>query len=360
MQKSNIALSRSRRSQSVLMAVATAFFLLTQASAQGSEPKLQENAPDRYIVEKGDTLWSIAGKFLKEPWRWPEIWRMNQEQLKNPNRIYPGNVIVLDRSATPARLVLADTVKLSAQVRTEPLPQDAIPPIPAKQIEPFLSQPLVIEAGGLDNAPRIVATQENRVNLGPGGIAYAVGVGDDPKVVWQVYRAGKSLIDPETKATLGTEAVYLGAARVRRGGDPATLEIVSSIREISRGDRLIAAGPLNINLYVPHPPAKMIRGRIVGMYDGLATSESGPNSVVAISRGRRDGVESGHVLAIMRSGSIVADPEAQVSRDKAPSFALPDERYGLLFVFRVFEAVSYALVMESTRPVAPGDIVQTP
>ena len=361
MQKSNIATNAHRHSGFLAPVVfALGISLATNAVAQATDIKLQENAPDRYIVEKGDTLWSIAGKFLKDPWRWPQIWQMNQDQLKNPNRISPGNVIVLDRTVTPARLVLGNTVRLSPQVRTEDSTEAAIPPIPPRIIEPFLTQPLVIERGGLDKAPRIVATEENRVHLGSGGIAYAVGVGTDTKVTWQIYRPGRALVDPETKSVLGTEAVYLGTGRVTRPGDPATIEIVSSKQEISSGDRLVAAGPVTINQYVPRAPTVFLKGRIIGMYDGLPTSETGKNSVVTISRGKRDGVEEGHVLAVLRAGSVVPDREATVSRDSAPTFSLPAERYGLLMIFRVFDAVSYALVMESTRPVSPGDVVQTP
>jgi len=285
---------------------------------------------------------------------------MNQEQLRNPNRIFPGNVIVLDRSSSPARLVLGETARLKPQVRTESSGEQAIPPIPPRTIEPFLTQPLVIEAGGLDKAPRFVATEENRVNIGPGGIAYAVGISAEQKGTWQIYRPGRALVDPDTRAVLGTEAVFLGTGRATKDGNLATLEIVSARREISSGDRLIAAGPARINQYVPRAPAVFLKGSVIGMYGGLPTSETGPNSIVAINRGKRDGIEEGHLLAMLRAGTSVADREAPVSRDAAPRFALPAERYGLLMIFRVFDAVAYALVMESSRPVAPGDIVQTP
>ncbi len=364
MQKSSIAIGRSSPRGIWCWLVPSLVALCVGVSAQAAAPvgdvQIKEGAPDRYIVEKGDTLWGIAGKFLKDPWRWPQIWRMNQDQLKNPNLIFPGNVIVLDRSATPAKLVLGETVRLIPRVRTESVAESAIPAIPPRIIEPFLSQPLVIEADGLENAPRIVATEENRVNLGTGGVAYAVGVGSDKTATWQIYRPGRTLIDPDTKTVLGTEAVYLGTGRVTREGSPATIQIITARQEITSGDRLIAAGPIRVKQYVPHAPSAFVQGKIIGMYDGLPTSESGPNSVVAIGRGKRDGLEEGHVLAILRAGTNVVDREAPVSSGSAPTFALPAERYGLLFVFRVFDAVSYGLVMESKRPVAPGDIVQTP
>ena len=331
----------------------------TPVWAQG-EVKLTDNAPDRYIVEKGDTLWGIAARFLKEPWRWAEIWRLNKDQIKNPNRIYPGDVIVLDRSRTPPQLVLGQTVVLSPKIRAEPISGDAIPAIPPRMIEPFLTRPLVIELDGLEKAPRIVATQENRVHLGPGAVAYVSGFADSKEVIWQIFRPGRALIDPDSQRTLGHEAVYLGTARLTRGGEPATIEIITTAQEISTGDRLIPAGAPAIDQYIPRAPSVFLQGRIIGLYDGLATSEGGKYSVISLNIGRRNGIENGHVLGVLRSGASIPDPQSSLSRDAAPRITLPNERYGLLFVFRTFEAVSYALVMESTRPITAGDIVQTP
>jgi hypothetical protein len=328
--------------------------------AQG-ELKLQDNAPDRYIVEKGDTLWGIASKFLKDPWRWPEIWRLNQDQIRNPHRIYPGDVIVLDRTKSPAQLAVSGgTIKLAPQVRVEPLPEQAIPSIPPKFIEPFLSQPLVIEEGGLQQAPRIVGTQEGTVYLGAGNVAYVSGIGESKEANWQIFRQGRPLVDPDTNKTLGFEAIFLGTARVLSLGEPATMRIVTSTQEISQGDRLIPAGPAVMNQYAPHPPKSFVSGRIIAVLGGLVNSEGGKNSIVSINKGSLDGLEMGHVLAIMRTGATIPDPQSALSRDYAPQIRLPDERYGLAFVFRVFGSVSYALIMDSSRPVVPGDFVRTP
>lgn len=341
--------------------IAVLAFLLAGAYAWAqSDIKLSENPPDRYIVQKGDTLWGIAGKFLKEPWRWGEIWRMNKEQIRNPHRIYPGNVVVLDRSGTSPQLALEPTLKLSPQVRAEPLDTDAIPAIPAGAIEPFLTKPLVIEQDGLQNAPRIVATEENRVHLGPGAKAYVSGLGQSTETTWQIFRPGRALIDPDSNQTLGFEAIYLGTGRIIRQGEPATMQIVTTAQEISQGDRMVPAGAPVINQYVPRAPATMVKGRIISLYDGLATSEGGKYSIISVNRGRRDGIELGHVLAVLRTGALIPDPQSTLSRDRAPMIKLPDERYGVVFVFRTFDAVSYALVMDSSRPVTPGDVVQTP
>jgi LysM domain-containing protein len=341
------------------------------AWAQG-ELKMQENAPDRYVVEKGDTLWGIAHRFLQDPWRWPEIWRFNEQQIRNPHRIYPGDVIVLDRSTNPPRLVLegGDAIKVSPQIYAQQVGAEAIPSIPARVIEPFLNQPLVIEQGGLDHAPRIIATEESRVNLGPGGIAYVMGIGESKQSNWQIFRPGRPLVDPDTGLTLGIEAIYLGMGRVVRSGEPATLQIVAAIQEIGAGDRLIALGTPISKEYAPRAPNKFVQARIISLYDRLPASEGGPSSIVSLNKGSRDGLENGHVLAIYRTGATVYPSAGTAYSSAAASYAsssasgppvkLPDERYGLLFVFRTFDAVSYALVMQSSRPVTSGDRVQTP
>src|SRR6267378_208452 len=334
--------------------------------------QVKDTAPDRYVVQRGDTLWSIATKFLKDQWRWPEIWRMNQEQIRNPHNISPGDVLVLDRSVSPPQLRLSDAgggrgvggaeegVKLLPRIYTQPLSSEAIPPISPKSIEPFLTQPLLIEEGGLDRAPRIIATEENRVNVGAGNVAYVSGFGGTDAPVWQIYRAGRPLVDPDNQRTLGFEAVFLGTARVTRSGDPATVQIVNSKKEISAGDRLIPAPPPTIPQYVPHAPSSVVSGRIIGLYDALATSVGGRDSIISINRGRRDGLELGHVLAVYRNVVIYDQKDYLKSRDRSPAIQLPPERYGLVFIFRTFDSVSYALVMESSRPVQGGDIVQNP
>lgn len=332
----------------------------TWVLAQG-EPKLQENAPDRYIVKKGDTLWSIAAKFLKDPWRWAEVWRLNQDQVKNPHRIHPGDVIVLNRAKTPPQLSVSSvTVKLSPRVRAEPLPDQPIPSIPLKNIEPFLSRPLVIEEGGLQKAPRIVGTQEGTVYLGAGGLAYVSGLGESKETNWQIFRQGHALVDPDTNKTLGFEAVFLGTARVVSLGEPATVRIISSAQEITQGDRMLPEGKPVESQYAPHAPKGFIGGRIIAVLGGLGSSEGGKNSVVSINKGSLQGLEMGHVLAIVRTGATIPDPQSTMSRDSAPQIRLPDEPYGLLFVFRVFDRVSYALVMDSSRPVVPGDLLRAP
>jgi len=323
------------------------------ALAQDAKPlQLADNAPDRHIVVPGDTLWSISGKFLKEPYRWPELWRMNKEQVKNPHRIYPGQVLVLDRSGADPQLRI-ENVKLSPKVYTEQTAQ-AIPSIPQSIIEPFLSKPRVLDENGLKDAPKIVAMQEDRVYVGPGGRIYVSGLKGASKL-WQVFRPAKPIIDPETKEPIGHEAFYLGTAKQIAEGDPATFNIVTAVQEIGVNDRLMPAVQTDIVNYVPHVPGQRIEGQVAAIYGGV--QESGRHSVVTLNRGANDGLEPGHVLAIYRNGGerVYRNEESVASTVK-----LPPERYGLIFVFRVFERISYALVMDVSRPVVVSDIVRTP
>lgn len=328
------------------------------AQAPNTPLAMKPDAPERYVVVPGDTLWSIAQRYTDSPWRWPELWNLNKDQIKNPHRIYPGNVIVLDRAR--GRLALSDTVKLSPRVRAESTAQTAVPSIPPAIIEPFLTRPLVIEPDGLDNAPTIVAAEESRVILENGNRAFVRGIGDSRETNWFVYRRGSPLVDPDTKTTLGYEAIYLGTARVVRSGEPAVIQLSSVTQEVGIGDKLVAAGKPEVPSYAPRAPASQIQGRIISLYGGgTQLGEAGNQSVIAINRGKSQGIEVGHVIALYRPGATVADA-SRSRRSAAAPLTLPNERYGIAFVFRVFDRVSYALVMNISKPVNKLDLVQNP
>ncbi len=337
--------------------------------AQAGVPlaELAPNAPDSYTVKRGDTLWDISKLFLRSPWRWPELWGMNLEQVRNPHLIYPGQILVLERVDGRARLRLAqavggepDTVKLSRRVREEALGDSAIPSIPMHLIAPFLNEAVVFDSNELAAAPRVVAAQEGRVMMSRGENAYVRGEIADLRD-WRVFREAVPLVDPTTNEVLGFEARYVGSAEyVRRGEDrprpdgkldlvPATFLITSVREEVGIGDRLAPAPTREFVSYAPHAPAQPIAGRIVSVYgDGL---NAGQNQIVALNRGRADGLEPGHVLALWRDGELVPDrTDAQ-----RPLLKLPDERHGSLFVFRTFERVSYALILSVREPVRRGD-----
>jgi hypothetical protein len=328
------------------------------AQAPRTPLALKPDAPDRYVVVPGDTLWSIAQRYTDSPWRWNELWNLNKDEIKNPHRIYPGNVIVLDRAR--GQLAVADTVQMSPRIRAESMARTAIPSIPPAMIEPFLVRPLVIEPDGLKNAPTIVAAEESRVILEAGSRAFVRGMGNSNETNWFVYRRGPALIDPETKTTLGYEANYLGSARVTRAGEPTVVVLTSVTQEVSIGDKLIAAGRPDIPTYAPSAPTAKIDGRIISLYGGgTKIGEAGNQSVIAINRGNAHGLVVGNVLALYRPGALVAEGPRYGGAANAP-LTLPNDRYGLAFVFRVFDRVSYALVMNITRPVNVQDIVQNP
>ena len=334
--------------------------------------KLAPDAPGTYVVVKGDTLWDISGRFLKEPWRWPEIWNMNREQIKNPHWIYPGDVIKLlfDANGNPylslANGERGENVRLQPRARVDALAFE-IPSIPSKVIAPFLSLPLVIEEGGLANAPRIVATEDGRVVVGAGNTAYAIGLQPSQGVKWQIYRPGKALTNGAGEI-LGYEAIYLGEAKVVRFGETSTIEILRSTQEIFRGDRLTPTTDAVVPSYSPRSPDKNVSGTIISLLNGVNTGAQ--YSIITVDLGKRDGMEVGHVMAILQKGATVStvDPLGQTKQTAASSdgtqigstVKLPDERNGLVFVFRVFDKVSYALVMSTRRPIQVGDVIQTP
>jgi len=332
---------------------------VTAVCASAADPlQLVDNPPDRHIVVKGDTLWDISGKFLKQPWRWPEIWQMNRDQIKNPHLIYPGDVVLLDMSSGSPRLRLgkkvgAGTGKLQPTVYSKPI-QQVVPSIPPNAIEPFISQPLVIEDGELNTGVKIVAMQEDRMLVGTGDSFYASGIPDASVEKWHVFRKGKPLKDPGTGKIIAYEAFFLGNARLVKPGEPALLRVSLAKEEIARGDRLIPAPEPEIISYVPHRPEQDVSARVLGIYGGLR--EGGANSVVALNVGKNDGMEIGHVVALYRK-RVSLDVDDSGRRTETP---VPDERYGLAFVFRVFNGVSYALVVESSKAVIVGDTARNP
>lgn len=334
--------------------ISTLILAVTAACAFAAEPPaLVDNPPDRHIVVPGDTLWGISKKFLKNPWQWPEVWRMNKEQIKNPHRIYPGDIVLLDRSGGNVRLTIAKPVRAQPQVYATPLSAE-ISSIPPNVIEPFISQPLVIEAEAHENVPRIIATQEDRVYIGQGDTAFVRGITDASVVKWHVFRPGKPLKDPETGNIIGHEAFFLGNAELLQPGEPAVIRIRSAKEEIGRGDRLVPAPPSNIIAYVPHEPTEKISGRVMSIYGGV--NEAGRHSVVSINRGSTQGLEVGHVVALYRNRVS----EGYDDDGRRVSTPIPEERYALAFVFRIFEKVAYALVMESSKSVIVGDAVRNP
>lgn len=332
-----------------------------QQVAQAGVPlsELADNAPDVYTVKSGDTLWDISRMYLKSPWRWPELWGMNLEQIRNPHLIFPGQILSLVKSGGRATLQVGQigpdgSLRLSPRVRASDLNRDGIPSIPLHLIEPFLNEAVIFESNQLESAPRIVGTQEGRVLLTRGDLAYVRGdIGSARN--FRVFREPRPLKDPTTGEVLGHEAFYLGTAEFTRKGSPTSGEIVpdtftvANVRQEMRvGDKLSPVPPREFINYAPRAPQKPIAGQIVSVYG--ESVNAGQNQIVSINKGRQDGVESGHVLALWRDGVRIAD-----KTDGGTRIKLPDERHGYLFVFRVFNRMSYALIVSVKEPVSAGD-----
>ncbi|MCR8957608.1 LysM domain-containing protein [Variovorax sp. CCNWLW225] len=359
-----------------------------QQTAQNGVPlsELAASAPDEYTVKPGDTLWAISRLYLLRPWRWPELWGMNINEIANPHRIYPGQVLYLDKTGGRARLTMrrgsggsADggTIKLSPRTRFDSLAGMALPTLNPSIIEPFLSEPIVVDADTLQSAPRIVAGNDSRVLLSRGDRAYARGNADTPLLEtpgplknFRVFRSATPLKDPGTGEILGYEAQYLGKAQLQRGESttvetqkdkdvitvvPASIDIIAAREEIRAGDRLLPEPPRQLLSYAPRAPSTQVEGRIISVY-GNAVQFAAQNQVVAINKGTRDGVDSGHVLAILKNGETILDRTGE----RKETIKLPNERIGLLMVFRPFEKVSYALVLEITDTPRAGDFLVNP
>ena len=356
--------------------------LIAPYVAGADEVQLKPDHPERYTVVKGDTLWDISNRFLKSPWMWPKIWKINQD-IKNPHLIYPGDVIVLRMvngqpelsvlrkeklTPTPSAAALpspaapapveapavADgrTAKLSPQVRSEPL-EAAIPTIPPNAILPFLSRPLAVQDDELEKAGYVTTGLDDRIALGNNSQFYARGLKDDKQEYYYIFRPGDAIRNPDTGELLGYEAIYLGDAERLEGGDPSKLVVTKVTQEIAPTDRLLAAPPkVSLPYYYPHPPKNQVEGRIVTALNAVA--EIGPYTIVGISLGTREGMEEGNVLRIMRHVGTSTDPVMD------ETYKLPDEESGLLMVFRTYDKMSYALVMTATRPIHLQDVVTTP
>ncbi|MDR2991095.1 MAG: LysM peptidoglycan-binding domain-containing protein [Burkholderiaceae bacterium] len=376
---------------------------------------LAPDAPQRYTVQRGDTLWHIAGLYLRSPWRWPELWGMNLQDIRNPHLIYPGQELYLDRTGgraiLRARQVVdgedGPTVRVSPRNRVEALDANPLPTLEPGLIEPFLTESLIVDDGAFKQAPRIVAVQgtdPDRMIAGMGDLAYVLGPQDKPVVLvpgrptdYQVFRETTPLKDPVSGDVLGYEAQYVGRAtlvhsqsdtahsnvgqqdqdqtlqttppesgNIIRDPDnakkahralpiPATFRIDSSHEEMRPGDRLLPTPQHGWRSYTPHAPDAPVDARVVKVFGDESVRYAGQNQIVVINKGLRDGIETGHVLMVLTAGRRIQD-----ATNGNAAVRLPDERNGLAMVFRPFERASYALIMNITQPVQAGDRLVNP
>lgn len=331
---------------------------LTQTGMAQAEVQLKDGHPDRYTVVKGDTLWDISGRFLSQPWKWPEIWHANP-QVENPHLIYPGDELSLVYIDGQPRLMLnrgasRGTIKLSPQVRSTPM-AEAIPAIPLEAINSFLlSNRIVDTPEQFEGAPYIVAGNAERVVSGSGDRVYARGAFDEAAPVYGIFRQGKTYIDPDTQEFLGINADDIGGGEiVAEEGDIGTMMLTRTTQEVRLGDRLFPTEERAINsTFMPSEPASEIRGLIIDVPRGV--TQIGQFDVVTLNKGARDGLVEGNVLAIYKTSETVRD------RVTGESVKIPDERAGLLMVFRAYDKLSYALVLNATRQLAIMDKVRNP
>jgi len=335
----------------------------SEAPAQGVP--LAPNAPDSYVVKRGDTLWGIAKVFLRDPWYWPEIWQVNP-QIHNPHLIYPGDTLRLVFIDGKPRILLqrGDVARVEPRVRSEPL-ETAITTIPYATVAAFMSKPSVLDQEQIKRAPYVLATRDLHVVMSEGNTLYARGFTGpvESGAHYNVIRVGEKLIDPDDNRLLGYNGIFTGAAHVTRGGDDTvSLIMTESALETRAGDKLIPGGvdvPLD---FIPSPPRVKTNGRIIAVSDGV--SIIGQYHVVVVNRGARDGLAPGNVMAVYDTGPIVHDTDKKgfFSTDQwgAKKVQLPSERTGTFMVFKTFDNISYGLIMEATDLIRVGDKIQSP
>ena len=345
-----------------------AFTLCCQCVLVYAEIGVRSDHPGRYIVVKGDTLWDISERFLNTPWLWPEVWHANP-QIANPHLIYPGDVITLIYVDGKPRLILErggnTSVKRSPHIRAESA-VTAIPTIPIDAIYPFISRPMIVSEDELENAPYVVDTTDERIVVATGDRVYVRTLSEEDGERFVLVRKGKEYRDtPDDNRLgrlqgelLGIEATFIGNARLLAFGDPATLTITDSAREAIAGDRVFPWSEDAFDRhFIPHSPDSDIQGRIIGVLDGV--TQVGQYDVITLNLGEREGIETGHVLAIYKKGRTIRDPFAK-SKMNNEMVTLPNEHAGYLMVFRTFEKLSYALIMRATNAIHVGDVVKNP
>jgi hypothetical protein len=331
---------------------------------------LAPNAPDSYVVKRGDTLWGIAKVFLRDPWFWPEIWQVNQ-QIQNPHLIYPGDTLRLVYIDGQPRLTLqrgimerGDSARVLPRIRSQPL-EAAVTTIPYQTVAAFMSKPSVLANEQIKTAPYVFATRDSHVVISEGDIVYARGFSDPAEMGshYNVIRVGDALRDPDDNRIVGYDGIFTGSGHVTRIGDPATLIMTESSRETEPGDKLFAGGvdvPLD---FIPSPPKTRVNGRIMAVSDGVTVI--GQYQVVVINRGARDGLAPGNVLAVLEVGGSVRDTVNHgylggMSRLGAKNVQLPNERTGTFMVFKTFDQISYGLIMEAKGIIRVADLVENP
>jgi hypothetical protein len=314
------------------------------------------DAPERYVVQPGDTLWDISAKFLTDPWYWPEIWHINP-QVANPHLIYPGDELALTWVDGRPQVTVArgGATRLSPRVREQPL-SEAIHAIPYDRIAAFMQRPAVLSADQVEGAPYVAHARDHRLIASVGNDVYVRRLSDGAiGDRFSIYHVGEELRDPDDGDVLGYQGLYAGEADLHRLGKPATMRVVDSARETLEGDILLPVEAESKMDFIPRAPSADVDGTIMSVIDDRTVVAE--YDVVIINRGKQHGLEPGHVLAVWEAGEEVRDVTAN---RESRNVQLPDERNGLAMVFKAYERMSYGLMMQSDREVHVGDAVRTP
>ena len=393
----------------ILISVAIFIFAI---GARADELTINPDHPDQYTVVKGDTLWDISARFLEQPWRWPEIWGVNP-QIEDPHWIYPGDIIslsykdgmpVLNVQRGDGQLVSGRNVKLSPAIRSSEN-VEAIPTIPIDAIQQFLERPLVLDENEMDQWPYVVSSYDQHLISTTGNTIYIRGIPEDASAKrYSIYRKGKPYVNPkkdedEKDEILGYEAIYVGDATLEKSGDPASAVVTVVDREVLNGDRLIPQSDEDVSTeFIPRSTSSEVAGNILSVVDGV--SQIGQYQIVVLNLGKEQGIEPGNVLGIYQSGYVVQDkigpnipkkkevkeypadasgtaqklvdavveikdsfdetfPLIANKQAKTEDVTLPEEYVGVAMVFRTFNKVSYALVMETQGAVHVLDTVRS-
>ena len=314
------------------------------------------DAPDRYVVQPGDTLWDISAKFLTDPWYWPEIWHVNP-QVANPHLIYPGDELALTWVDGRPRVSIASggPTRLSPRVRERPL-SEAIHAIPYDRIAAFMSRPAVLSKDQVQDAPYVAHARDHRLISSVGNDIYVRRLEEGTiGNRYSVYHVGDELKDPDDGDVLGYQGLYAAEADLQRLGNPVTMRVVDSARETLEGDILLPVENETKMDFIPRAPGAKVDGRIMSVIDDRTVVAD--YDVVIINRGSRHGLEPGHVLTVWEAGEEVRDI---TENRESPKVQLPDERNGLAMVFKAYDRMSYGLMLQSDREVHVGDAVRSP
>ncbi len=329
-------------------------------------PNFHENAPKSYIVKRGDTLWGISGKFLSNPWRWRAIWK-NNPQISNPHLIYPGDRITqtwsngkmglsIDRADGSGREVYSAEsryVRLQPKIRYSTL--NPIPIVSQEMLEQFADKPNIISEEALNESGYILGNADDLLVYTTDTRAYARGLEKySPGKRISIYRTGDMLLDPVTKENLGRESTLVGTAVIEESGKTSVIRIDDSYREVLRGDRLLLSTlDSDLSQLETTIPSHDFEGKVIAAFDGF--SRMGENQVISINLGKRDNMSPGNVLAVRGAHKPIYDKFNRDAKQKPEWVEVPDRENGVVMIFRTFEKMSYALIMNSDRPIRKFD-----